>query len=358
MIMDQFAPTAMTRQTTIAPPASLVHELVAYGVLSHAELISQLVEFEEVSVSHSAYRVSVGGKVRAFVKQSNPVRSQGRDLHFEAMLYRMAETEPALAGIVPGCQVISPDDTLIVLDPVLEAPSSSRWLLSGPVLDGPAGYSVLAAYGQAVARVHSVLPPPFGEAPWLLLAFELDWGDNLQMPSPVRRLFRDLSLQPTFRRGFRYASSMWQPRGLIHGDLRWTNVLLAKAETPQVWLIDWELSCLGDPAWDIGSVLADILSATSLALGQITTMQQFTNGAMPFLRAYHQTARPHPSTWDALLTRSILNAGVRLVQVVSEYGHISGSEMVTAKRLLIPWSVNLFRDAVHIAAELGRVVKQ
>lgn len=354
--MHQLAPASLAGKNTATPPVSLVNELLAYGVISQMELARRLVEFEEVSMSHSAYRVSVAGEIRAFIKRSNPVRSQGRNLHAEAFLYRLASIEPALNGIVPACQFVSDDDSLIVLESIPESPRNAQWVMSGPVLDGTAGHAVLAAYGQAVARVHSVKPPPFGEAPWLLLAFEFDWGGNQQLPSPVRHLFNELTLRPIFHRGFRDAWTLWEATSLIHGDLRWTNVLYANPGAPHVRLVDWELSCLGDPAWDVGSVLADILSSFSLALRQTLTMQQFFNTALPFLHAYHSTAQLDASGGYALLYRSILNAGVRLVQAVSEYGHINGAEMLKAKQLLLPWSVTLFREAEQIATELDRSI--
>lgn len=338
--------------------SALLHELIAHGVVSAAELASGGVELEEASRSHSAYRVSVGGVPRAFVKRCDPIRSQGRNLHCEAVLYRIAGAEGALNGVVPRCQVVSPDDTLIVIDPLPVPPEGSRWPYSGPVLEGRAGHPILEAYGRAVARTHSVVPPPFGEAPWLLLALEFGWGNDPHLPQPVRRLFRSLSARPVFRRGFWEAWNAWRATGLMHGDLRWTNVLFADGEVPHVWLVDWELSCLGDPAWDVGSVLADIVSSASLASGQLATMRQFAEAVVPFLSAYREEAQPPVSTWRALLTRSSLNAGVRLVQAVSEHGHVSGSDMNAVAPLLIPWSVELLRNAVPIAAELDRAVAE
>src|SRR5262249_49891162 len=52
----------------------------------------------------------------------------------------------------------------------------------------------------------------------------------------------------------------YRPSCLIHGDIRRENWVLAGARPPRALkLIDWELSGRGDPAWDLGSVLAEIL---------------------------------------------------------------------------------------------------
>jgi hypothetical protein len=52
----------------------------------------------------------------------------------------------------------------------------------------------------------------------------------------------------------------WQPNCLTHSDVKGDNILiLSKRGAPSVWLIDWEMTALGDAAWDVGSMFADYL---------------------------------------------------------------------------------------------------
>jgi aminoglycoside phosphotransferase (APT) family kinase protein len=44
--------------------------------------------------------------------------------------------------------------------------------------------------------------------------------------------------------------------GIIHGDLQFTNVMFHRDRPELVALVDWELSTLGDPLLDLGSILA------------------------------------------------------------------------------------------------------
>jgi hypothetical protein len=52
----------------------------------------------------------------------------------------------------------------------------------------------------------------------------------------------------------------WQSSNLIHGDLKFDNVVFRDIEGAIV-LVDWEFAGLGDPHWDLGSILADLLHA-------------------------------------------------------------------------------------------------
>ncbi|MBE9011422.1 aminoglycoside phosphotransferase family protein [Pseudanabaenaceae cyanobacterium LEGE 13415] len=50
----------------------------------------------------------------------------------------------------------------------------------------------------------------------------------------------------------------WSPCCLIHRDLRFPNVLV-HPETGAIRIIDWEKFCWGDPAYDLGTVIAHYL---------------------------------------------------------------------------------------------------
>jgi aminoglycoside phosphotransferase (APT) family kinase protein len=58
--------------------------------------------------------------------------------------------------------------------------------------------------------------------------------------------------------------SIWKPGCLVHGDLRWDNVIVFPGEArrsadPPLRIVDWELAAVGDPCWDIGAVFAAFL---------------------------------------------------------------------------------------------------
>ncbi|MDH3677611.1 MAG: phosphotransferase [Nitrosopumilus sp.] len=55
---------------------------------------------------------------------------------------------------------------------------------------------------------------------------------------------------------------IWCVETIIHGDLKFDNVIFTTSETkkdPELKLLDWELVNRGDPAWDIGTILFGFL---------------------------------------------------------------------------------------------------
>jgi aminoglycoside phosphotransferase (APT) family kinase protein len=79
-----------------------------------------------------------------------------------------------------------------------------------------------------------------------------------ERPSSTRQLMRGVAADPTLTAALREALSAYRPRCLIHGDIRRENWTLGHTRPdPLLKVLDWELSGAGDPAWDVGSVLAD-----------------------------------------------------------------------------------------------------
>src|SRR4029450_8013632 len=59
----------------------------------------------------------------------------------------------------------------------------------------------------------------------------------------------------------------WRFDSLIHGDMKWDNILVFKAsETVDFRIIDWEMADFGDAAWDVGAVLQSFLSVWIMSM--------------------------------------------------------------------------------------------
>lgn len=340
----------MTAVGATPSTAGVADALVELAVLTRAEAAAPDLVITDLSVSHRAFRVNTG-RAELFVKQADPWRSQGRDLSAEAAVYRLAAGTAQLADIVPPCRAVSGDDTTIVLEAVPGVPLSETALAVGDV--DAKGMSVLCRYGRAVAGVHAVRPSPFGQPPWLLSALEPGWGGYPWLPVPVRHLLLRLAATLTFRAGFARAAADWRADTLVHGDLRWSNALAAVDVAPiRVWLVDWELACLGDAAWDLGSVLADLLGGAALHSFRTGAVPDVWPAAHAFLAGYRAAAGARD--WQPLIERSVVLAGVRLVQTLVEHAHQGAGWLAATEPVLLPWAAALLAAPDAIVAELAR----
>ncbi|MCU0552386.1 MAG: aminoglycoside phosphotransferase family protein [Leptolyngbya sp. Prado105] len=117
----------------------------------------------------------------------------------------------------------------------------------------------------------------------------------------------------------------WNPCCLVHQDLRLENVLV-QPESGEIRIIDWEKFGWGDPAFDLGTVIAhylriwlrslvihkglDLTSMLRLAVVPISQLQ-------PSLVAMQQAyLAEFPDVGDGFLARSLQFAGAILIEMI------------------------------------------
>jgi Phosphotransferase enzyme family len=124
----------------------------------------------------------------------------------------------------------------------------------------------------------------------------------------------------------------WAPSCVIHGDLRWSNWLLCSgARRKKLKLVDWELAGIGDPCWDVGSILSDYLSWWLLNLPQVaaeamrtlpapalTALRRMHRAIGAFWREYCRAAALDDDLRPRFLRRAMRYGGARLMQTAYE----------------------------------------
>jgi len=93
--------------------------------------------------------------------------------------------------------------------------------------------------------------------PWVFsIAHKQEDGEfYLQQYVPVIRLI----IQDTYLlKIIDEANEIWNIESLIHGDIKWSNILIEKDKN--VKLIDWEMTDFGDLLWDIAGLISGFIT--------------------------------------------------------------------------------------------------
>jgi Ser/Thr protein kinase RdoA (MazF antagonist) len=121
----------------------------------------------------------------------------------------------------------------------------------------------------------------------------------------------------------------WRAETLIHNDIKGDNVLVTArtGESARVHIIDWELLQIGDAAWDVGSVLRDMLDfwLQSVPLsGDLEPQLMLERAELPlatigpaaraFWQAYRAAATVNAEAAGDFLLRALRSAAARLAQ--------------------------------------------
>lgn len=197
--------------------------------------------------------------------------------------------------------------------------------------------------GRTLARLHR-LAPPAGDSspPWIVTLVHPPVGILREATQGHLDLIRHVQRSTTWSEALKKLADKWEPRAFVHGDLRFSNILSPdpRHNGSTLALIDWELSGPGDPAWDIGWVIAGILARRPHDL----------SGAFPLVRAcwggYVEGTGDTATRF--LLERTIRWSAAACLQLAHEEASLLQPEGTLTARLLEVGRSLLERPAVWI----------
>jgi hypothetical protein len=235
---------------------------------------------------------------------SEEAHAAGRSLAAELYTYRLASWRPELASVLPTTVHLDERRQVLAL---VAAPAGDLFPAQG-LLPGFPSTDLAAALGRALAALHAATTG----VPLLTVAAcgvvhlpdtpeeERQIGNGSAAATAVARaVVADGKLAAALRR----AAASLRPACLIHADVKWDNAVLEPGPPARVTLFDWELSGLGDPAWDVGAALADTVSLTVRVRGPAALPGDPAEWLSPALRsllaAYtsHSAAADEPSAF-------------------------------------------------------------
>jgi aminoglycoside phosphotransferase (APT) family kinase protein len=321
----------------------------ATGVAS-AALVDRAT-LEDASRSHTVTRVSLEDG-RSFVVKQVPAdaRAAGRSLVAELYTYRLASWLPGIAAALPRC--IHIDERRQVL--VLEAAPADQLLVAR--IDEP-GFPE-PALGKSLGECLAMLHKATTDVPLVTVANcgVIGFPDA---PPEERRLGEDSPAgaaaiaavcgDDELTAALRHAAGVLTPGCLIHGDVKWDNVIMAAGPPPQVQLFDWELSGRGDPAWDVGSALAEGVSFTARRTGLTGGGGEWFGAAEASLLTAYATATVLQSDFADRVTASWC---ARTIHLALEAATGIGDAAHPAVLALLEVARALHRDAAAVTEQV------
>ncbi len=246
---------------TTAP--GLLAQSIAAGVLDPAAMLDGAISVYPQSRSNVVHRIEVAGRPFAYVKQRGAAsRLDGDDA--------VANERAALAALVDYRW--SPK-LLPVADP------AAVWIAAvpGEGLDSVFGDTVALlaasrAIGAALAALHDwpttathASPLDAAPLPWALRPDALPASMRPAESTPALSSVIAASAEPEIRAALERAAAAWRPERVIHGDLSAGNIIVSPllrgvhgGARCAVTLIDFESSGLGDPGWDLATVVGTV----------------------------------------------------------------------------------------------------
>lgn len=275
---------------------------------------------------------------------------------------------PAAAEAVPRLVGWDPADGRLTLEAV-----DGRDLGRAVEAAGHLPVGAAARVGLLAATLHDDGARLDGEAlPAALTKGVIEWH------RPAPGLFRHLSIaglqlieavqrsERLSRHLDRLAATQPTAETLVHGDLRWENVLVDDREQapPRIRLVDWEFAGQGEAVWDVACFMAACLSAWIASVPQIPgvppdrlielaglPLEAVTPGLVAFRLAYQQGRGGAGAAGAAWTLRCAELVAVRLVHLALEATG-DAEALRTAPVLHLQVALNILDDPAGAAREL------
>jgi hypothetical protein len=281
-----------------------------------------------------------------FIKQPDTTNlDAGKAIGREALLYLLIQTDPefnSLKGLTPRALDFDNQRNILITEFIKNARSWNEhnyFVSKGAIRSEEAG-----VLGKSMATYHKAFDGltdsnklnflPTGLLPFTSLSRP---GPEIftTMSSANLHLLKIVQQYSSLYDSLDQLSSEWHPQTLVHGDVKWDNILLSY-EDPRGGLIkmtitDWETANLGDPAWDIGGIFQEFVRFWLSLLpitGTETPEQLVTSTAFPiksmqpavraFWNAYTKFNSIGARRANELLVRSARFCAARLVQTAYE----------------------------------------
>lgn len=334
-----------------------VQYLIDRKILSVSDAISLGVEVEDRSGRNRNHLVTVGDT--SWLMKQPKHRDSEITLQRERQMLERLNVDPNFKWAVPRPLAIEPPDMGIIL----ESPSGGQDLSHRQRYRTLRSKRLADLLGRLLGDIHCgelnghvpVAPLP---ASLFLVAPTWDLLDTL---SPMAREFvRILQSRTELCEFVDTKRQMWEAYSPIHGDVRWSNVVVwyESHRLDTIMLIDWELSGLGMPKWDIASVwaakLVDLVTRMSMrdeaSRGYLTSRIQSWCSA--FWTSYEELCRSRGI--DPPTTTEVADlVPLRLVQAAFEYVDSSPERMHPMALRLLQLAANTHESPFRTVGLLG-----
>lgn len=330
---------------------NLLRHLLSRGLVSNESVVDGDLVIVDASGRNRNFKVLRQYSQSFFVKQVRNWNSQAvAMLQCEAACYFLARSDPgfsALEPLIPELYDFDQDRQALTTAYI----SGGEDLWEHLRRTGSISPEIASALGRLFGRFHResdkrVLNSPHCSAfpkqvPWILSAERRNSHPFKALSHATSQLFDqvDSTQLPAALDELR---DQWRVSTLMHGDMRLENCILVSDPPLSLKIVDWELADLGDPHWDVGSILQAFLAPHIISLPPLEEQLTLTDiFAQPTLRSLRPAIK---SFWESY-ARELKGSPTHLFQRCLSYG---AARMVQSAYEYMQFTPELSRNALHL----------
>jgi phosphotransferase family enzyme len=332
---------------------NLLRHLLSRGLVSSESVVDGDLMIVDASGRNRNFKVIRQHSQSFFVKQVRNWNSQAvAMLQCEAACYYLARTDPdfsALEPLIPELYDFDQDRQALTTAYI----SGGEDLWEHLRRNGSISPEIAGELGRSFGRFHCeserrILNSPHCSAfpkqiPWILSAERRNSHPFKELSQATSQLFDHVDQSTHLPAALEQLRDQWHVSTLMHGDMRLENCMLVPGSIPTLKIVDWELADLGDPCWDVGSIIQAFVST------QVTSIRAIEDDlTLTALLAHPALTNLGPairSFWDSYIRELQNSKGEDLFERCLRYG---AARMIQSAYEYMQFSPHLSRNALHL----------
>jgi Phosphotransferase enzyme family len=352
--------------------ANLAHFFMDRGLLGADAVVAGDLTILDLSRRNRNFKVVRSAGPGLFVKQMREMQADAMlTLKREAACYELARDDPALSRLMPRLIRYEANRHVLIIELLPDAESLADYHARHKTF--PIEIGRLLGEGLGLYHAHAgtlldskELQALFARQVPVILRLESGGHAALGQFGRIGPALSALIQQhQEFQMLLDALGAEWRFDNLIHGDMKWDNVLVFP--TPDgldFRIVDWEMADFGDAAWDVGAVLQSFLAVwiqsmpianglppeayVGMAAQPLETMQPVLRA---FWEAYAMTRGFAEDERKLELERCMAFGAARLVWAAIEQ-RLYAPQLDPAATALLQVSLNVLKDPARAVKEL------
>jgi len=247
---------------------SVVHYLLDKQVLTEQQVVDGDIMVVPYHTRNNIFKIFTGTKdMDYFLKQSEAAHEQVYRLSKnEAYVYDMINNSKEYAPVcnhVPAMIHCDSERSILVFEYLSGTTNLHEYYLATKHFEP----ELAAQQGTILSSYHMAVPADTDtshfskQVPWVLKLVEWDPYGTFPTEPLKAQLVKYVIEYANLKQLIADLRNEWNISCLMHGDIKWANFVINPAdEAKKIYLIDWETSDIGDPAWDVGGLLQSYFS--------------------------------------------------------------------------------------------------
>lgn len=308
--------------------------LLRRGLIGPEAVVDGIVLVEDFSRRNCVFALERDNGPGYILKQGLGTLGQAAIAHEAAVLRYLCGAGHDVRRSVPQFRAYEPDDRVLIMEFISNAVDFRAYHMRR----GRFPISLAGACGRALGALHAYN----AGGPHSLVVTLPPWVMSIHRPSA--EVFRDTSeaslelirivqRYPELCNRLDKLRARWCHEAVVHGDVRWDNILVfvpdGSRKTTGLKIIDWEAAGLGDPCWDVASLMSSYVSFWLLSIG---IQEDATVETLPDLARYPLT-RMQPalrSLWLAYAKRRGFDSDRNVESVIRTVEYVAARLIQTA----------------------------